>query len=773
MSEVWVGRAVKRVEDPKILRGKGEYVADLQFPGMVHASFVRSQHAHATIAGIHLDALRDMDGVIGGFTRHDLGNMPAVPLLVPNPALKPITEYPLSDGTARYVGEVLAVVVGENQYAAEDGAEAVSVDYTPLDCVMSARVGLSDVAPHLHPSLDDNLAAHIKQRVGDVKRVMEEAPVVVTETIFIGRAAAHPMETRGVVAQYSGGRLTVWSSTQSPHNLRRALSICLGLTEHSIHVITPDVGGGFGPKAIVYPEEIVVPWLTMRLGVPVKWIEDRREHFIATSHEREQYHEARMALDNDGHILAVEDTFWADQGAYVPWGIIVPYLTSTTVPGPYKVPNYWCDGYVVYTNKTPVAPYRGAGRPQGVTIMERLMDRAAERLNLDRAEIRFRNLIQKEDFPYEVGLIYRDGSPLTYDSGDYVTGLESALSEIGYKDFKQQQAEARAQGRYIGVGLGLYVEGTGLGPFEGAIVRIDTSGRVVVYTGSPAQGQGHKTVFAQIVAEQLGIDMQMVDVIEGDTDMIPRGIGTFASRVAAVGGSSVLGAAKEVRHQIAELASRLFEASAEDIAFENGQVFPQGVPSRAMGFHELALIANNPAPGSTQQKGVAPGLESTHYFQPKGSTYSSGVHAVVVEVDPEVGSVKILKYVVVHDCGKLLNPMLVDGQVQGGLGHGVSGALYEELVYDENGQLITGSYMDYILPTACEVPDATIIHMESPSPLNPLGVKGAGEGGTIPACAAIGSAVEDALRPFHVHISEFPLGPMRIRRAIEEATKDA
>ncbi len=773
MSEVWIGRSVKRLEDPKILSGKGEYVADIQLPGMVFASFVRSQHAHAEITGVDLSALDGLEGVIGAYTYQDMAGLPPIPLLVPNAALRPVTQYPLTDGTVRYVGEALAVVVGTSAYTAEDGAEAVEVKYNPLTPVTNARFGADPGMPLLHHSLENNLAAHIKQRIGNVEVAMKTAPIIIEEKMYIGRGAAHSMETRGVVAQYVGGRLTVWSSTQSPHSLRRALSVCLGMAEHQIHVVTPDVGGGFGPKAIVYPEEIVVPWLAMQLRTPVKWVEDRREHFIATSHEREQFHEARIAVDEEGHIIAVEDSFWADQGAYVPWGIIVPYLTSTTIPGPYKVPNYSCDGYVVYTNKTPVAPYRGAGRPQGVTIMERLMDRAAERLGLDPAEIRLRNLVQEDEFPYKVGLIYRDGSPLTYDSGDYVTSLKSALAEIDYEGFRKEQEVALQNGKYIGVGIAMYVEGTGLGPFEGATVRVDTSGRVVVYTGSPAQGQGHKTVFAQIVAEQLGIDMHLVDVIEGDTDHIARGIGTFASRVAAVGGSSVLQAAQEVRQQVAELAANLFEASSEDIEFKDGRVFPAGVPSRSASFQDLALMANNPPPGSTQKKGVAPGLESTQYFQPKGSTYSSGVHAATVEVDPEIGDIRILKYVIVHDCGKLLNPMLVDGQVQGGLGHGISGAMYEELVYDESGQLLTGSYMDYIMPTAHEIPNATIVHVETPSPLNPLGVKGAGEGGTIPATAVLGAAVEDALRPFGVRISEYPLGPMKVRKALEEAKQHA
>jgi carbon-monoxide dehydrogenase large subunit len=562
--------------------------------------------------------------------------------------------------------------------------------------------------------------------------------------------------------------MTVWCSGQSPFLEKKNLIDILDWDPERLRVIQPDVGGGFGPKAVFYVEQAVVAIAAWKLDRPVKWIEDRREHFISASQERDQYWDIELALTHAGKILGMRLTMLHDNGAYFPWGIIMPYIAVTTTPGPYVVPNMEIDLQVVFTNKVWTTPVRGAGRPQGVFAMERILDKAAQLLKLNRAEIRFRNFIQPEQMPYSVGFIYRDGKPVKYDSGDYPLCQHEALRLGEYEGFAARQAKARAAGRYIGIGIGNYVEGTGLGPFEGATVRVQQNGRVTILTGAAPHGQGHKTTFAQICADQLGVDLDSIDVITADTNAVSMGIGTFASRITVNAGNSVHVAAQIVRKKVLKLAAFLLDAGEDALALGGGKVAVRDAPERCKTFAQLSRVAQG-MPGFSFPEGVTCGLEHTEYFSPAQSAYCNGTHVVEVEVDIRTGQVKILRYAVAHDSGKLINPLIVDGQIQGGVAHGVGNALFEWMGHDDQAQPITTHFGEYLIPLATDVPSVTMTHIESPSPLNPLGVKGAGEGGTIPAAAAITGAIEDALAPFGVRLTETPLSPGRIVELLSAA----
>ena len=574
------------------------------------------------------------------------------------------------------------------------------------------------------------------------------------------------METRGVVAQWDArvGQLTIWDTTQAPVFVRNGLAGMLGLSERQVRVIAPVVGGGFGPKIMMfYPEEVVLPWAAIKLQRPVKWIEDRLEHFFATTHERGQIHDAELALDRNGRILGIKDTFLHDTGAYDPYGLTVPINSQCTLLGPYIVPSYDSTFTAVFTNLPIVTPYRGAGRQHGVFVIERLLDIAAAELGIDRADIRRRNFIPPDAFPYNNEIIYQDFAPLEYDSGNYEPILDKALEAIGYRDFiASEQPRLRAEGRHVGVGIVCYVEGTGIGPYEGARVQVQANGKVSVATGIGTQGQGHYTSFAQIVADQVGVDVRDVDIVTGDTDRFHWGAGTFASRGAVVAGNAINEAAKVVREKILRLASEHFECSENDLVLENGQVSIVGVPGRSIRLGELALKAN-PTRGAVRP-GTEPGLESTQYFGPPRGATASGVHAMIVEVDPETLGLKIRKYVVVHDCGTVINPLILAGQIHGGVAQGIGNAFYEQLVFDDEGQLLNASLADYLLPTALEVPRMEIAHTVTESPLNPLGIKGAGEAGAIPVGPLFAQAIEDALGLLdqNVELNEIPLGPGRL-----------
>jgi carbon-monoxide dehydrogenase large subunit len=767
MSGKSIGARVLRTEDARLLTGKGEFVDDIQLPGMFHAAFVRASFAHARVRGVDVSAAVGLAGVHAVFSAADMNpamQATRLPMLVPNPYAKiSRTQYALAQGEVCYVGEPIAVVVADSRHLAEDAATLVVVDYEPLSAASDCRDAVKEGAALAHLAAPDNKAAIFKVGYGDVAATFASARHVFAEELWHHRGCGHAMECRGVVADFDPrrGGLTVWSSTQTPHLEKRVLAELLEMNSDTIRVIAPDVGGGFGPKAIFYGEDAVIATAAMRLKRPVKWIEDRREHFLATTQERDQYWSIQIALDSAGKLLGVRGTMLHDSGAYLPWGVVMPYIAATTVPGPYVLPAYELDVTVAYTNKVPTTPVRGAGRPQAVFAMERLMDRAAKELRLDPAEIRRRNLIGPAQMPYPVGLTFRDGKAVIYDSGDYPAAFDKALALSRYGDFPCRQREARASGRHIGIGIGSYVEGTGLGPFEGVTVRVLDDGRIGVQSGAAPQGQGHKTMLQQVVAQELGVTMDDIIVTLGDTAAISMGVGTFASRITANAAPSALIASQAVRKKILELAARALGAELADLEIDNGKVEMKSGNRRAIGFAELARIAQG-FPGFSFAPGEAPGLEHTAYFTPPQAAYCNGTHVAEVEVDIETGSVRILNYTVAHDSGTLINPLIVDGQIRGGVAHGIGNALLEFMAYDSNAQPLTVSFADYLLPSASIVPNIDAVHLETPSPLNPLGVKGAGEGGTIPAAAAIVAAVENAVEPFGVRLTESPITPERI-----------
>ncbi|HMH53670.1 MAG TPA: xanthine dehydrogenase family protein molybdopterin-binding subunit [Candidatus Acidoferrum sp.] len=747
MSERLFGASVRRREDPRLVTGRGQYVGDVALPGMLHVAVARSPHAHARIVRVDADAARRGAGVVHVMLPAEVAAYERLPLLVPHSSLmNPACPELLPQAIVSYPGQAVACVVAESGAQAEDALEALSVEYEVLPAVASMDDALKPDGPRVHAG--GNVAARYTQHVGDVAGALAGADLVLRERFLLHRGAGMAMETRGIAARWDAdlSQMTVWSTTQSPQILRRILARYLGLGEHAVRVVTRDIGGGFGPKGIVYPEDVLIPLLARTLGRPVRCLETRHEHLLAATQERDQRHEVELGLTRDGRIVALRDSFVHDCGAFVSWGIIVPLITSVSVPGPYRVPNYEVTLTALYTNRVPVTPVRGAGRPQAVFVMERMLDLAAERLGLDRVAIRERNLIQAHEFPYDVGIVSRDNSPRRYDSGNYPECLRRAAEAIGWKDFAVARERAWTEGRAIGIGVSLFVEDTGLGPYEGIRVRVDPGGRVFVFSGASSQGQAHETTLAQIVADGLSVPLDDVVVVPGDTDGIPQGVGTFASRVAVLAGTSAAHASAEVRKKALAVAAAELEAAPEDLTIEDGVISVRGVPGRGLSLAAVAAIASAPRPGYALPGGMDPGLEASGFVRVLQSTYSSGAHAAIVEVDPETGAVRILRYVAVDDCGVMINPMIVEGQVHGGIAHGIGNALLEEIVYDASGQMVTGTLMDYALPRASDVPSFEVLHVVTPSPLNPLGVKGAGEGGTLPAPAAIANAIADVLR---------------------------
>ncbi len=769
MGARYFGASVRRLEDPKLITGRGTYVDDISVAGMMHVAFVRSPHAHATINSIDASMAREMPGVHAVLAADDFEGKADKPMILPVPA--PIikqakTQYPLARGSVHHVGDPVAVVVAETRALAEDAAAMVMVDYDPLPASVDLAHALDPGAPLAHADSPDNLIATLKGGFGDAAGIFAKAPHVFTERLELHRGGCHSMECRGVVVRPDpmGGRFEMWNSTQVPYMVRRYLAQYLGLEENAIRVAAPDVGGGFGPKAVVYAEEYAVSLAALHLGIPLKWIEDRREHFVATTQQRDQIWDLEVAADADGRLLAVRGTCLHDNGAYIPYGIVLAATAMAAFPGPYALESVDVTIHSIFTNMVPNTPVRGAARPNTCFVLERLVDLVAQKLGLDPAEVRRRSYVRPDQMPYTTGMKARDGSVVAYDSGDYQGCLDLAFAKYG-ADFRARQAAARAEGRYLGMGMASYVEDTGLAPFEGATIRVQPDGKIHLQTGAAAQGQGHKTVFAQIAADLLGVRFEDVTVEAADTAAFPLGIGTVASRVAVVGGSSVHMAATEVRTKAIKVGATLLEASESDLELEGGFVKVAGT-DRKIGLGEIALKLNGLF-GSPMMKGVEPGLAATSYFEARELTFANGSNICEVEVDVDTGAVKILRYVVAHDCGKLINPMLVDGQIRGGVVHGIGNALYERMIYDESGQPLTTNYGEYLLPLASEMPRIEIVHMESPSPRNPLGVKGAGEGGTIPAAAAVIAAVEDALAPFDVRIKRHPISPQDIVEMID------
>ncbi len=770
MATRYFGQPIKRNEDPRLLTGQATFTDDVHIAGMLHAAFVRSDYAHARIKRVDVSAALTMPGVVAIYTAADLGDywQPG-PLLVPPPPVKdlvfnPRTQVPLAKDKIRHSGEPIAVVVAASRYQAEDAAEQVFVEVEMLPAVVDIEHALDPGVPLVHDDLPHNLNAHVIQRKGNYAEARRQADVRIKRRFSYDRGTAAAMENRGVVAAWDprDEELTIWDTTQAPIPIRNGLAAMLGLSEKQVRVIAPFIGGGFGPKIMMfYPEEVLIPWIAMRLARPVKWIEDREENFFATTQERGQVHEAEIALTRDGKILGIHDVFVHDAGAYAPYGLTVPLNSQCTLLGQYDVAHYYSEFKSVFTNKPIVTPYRGAGRQHGVFVMERLLDLAARELGIDRVEIRKRNLISPDKFPYNNEIIYQDFAPLTYDSGNYLPALEKAVALIDYDKFlNEEQPRLRAEGRHVGLGIVTYVEGTGIGPYEGAKVTVESSGRVSVATGIGTQGQGHYTSFAQIVADQLGVDVTNVRLVTGDTAAFYWGAGTFASRGAVVAGNAIHAAAAAVRKKILRNASSELEVDEEDLEIANGAVQVKGAPHTAIKLGDLAL-KSNPLRGAVKP-GTEPGLEATDYFGPERGATASGVHAMIVEVDPETMQVEIKRYVVVHDCGRVINPMILEGQIQGGVAQGIGNAFYEQLVFDENGQLLNASFMDYLLPTADTVPRIETDHVETPSPLNPLGIKGAGEAGAIPVGPLFAQAIEDALHKPGLEILDIPLSPSKL-----------
>jgi carbon-monoxide dehydrogenase large subunit len=792
MSAALVGERVLRREDARMVSGHGRYVDDVD-SGAHGVAFVRSPYAHARVVDIDVTGALAVDGVVAIYTHADLPPLIGAPLpvLIPHPDLfASRTGHPLVHDVARYAGEPVVMVVAVDRYVAEDAASAINVTYEQLPPV----VGLENAerAEHLvHPDVPGNVAAHMVQECGHAADAIAAAPHRLTLRVDIERSTAAPLEGRAVYARWDADDETmrVYSSTQLPVSLRSALASRLDLPLRQIEVVAPDTGGGFGMKLNhPWPEEVLVPWAARRLGHAVKFIDDRRETFIASSSERAQVHDIEVGFDDAGRILGLSVRFLHENGAYTPYGIIVPIITATQLPGPYKLLNYRVEFTCLYTNTVIVTPYRGAGRPQGVFAMERTIDRIAAFLDMDRTEVRAVNLIHPSDMPWDTGLIFQDGRPAMYDSGDYPKSLVMVKELIGWDDFPTMQAAAAQQGRRLGIGIGCYVEGTGVGPYEGAHIEIEPSGRVLVSTGLSTQGQGHETILAQIAADELGVPIEDIQVTTGDTRRFRYAVGTFASRTAVMCGNAVALAAKSVKAKALKIAAHALEASPDDLEVVDGIVRVKGNSGASISLGMVATLSNPlryafdkqaqaatqfRLPGSFDEPPVkdddAPGLEGTEYFSPVRSTFASGMHAVVVETDPRTAEVKILKYAVVHDCGRNVNPMIVEGQVHGGVAQGVGGALYERMVYDSAGRLQTTNFMDFVMPYVTEVP-ATIdmAHLETLSTINPLGIKGAGEAGVIPTSAAIAAAIEDAEG---IEISRMPISPndlFMLRKTNEE-----
>jgi carbon-monoxide dehydrogenase large subunit len=780
VTEKYIGKRMTRTEDPRLLTGQALFVDDVQIPGMLHAAFLRSAYAHARIKSVDVSTARKRPGVMAVYTAGDLGDFwQHSPPLVPAPqsvegvVFHSRTTVPLVKDKARYVGEAIAVVFAESRYVAEDALEDIVVDYEPLEVVADLEKALEPDAPLIHDDLDSNIASHLIQNKGDYAAAREKADLVIKRRIVIDRCAAAAMENRGVVAQWDARSqsLTVWDTTQAPIPVRNGLAGILGLPEHQVRVIAPFVGGGFGPKIMMFlPEEVLVPWGAMQLKRPVKWIEDRQENFFATTQERGQIHDAEIALTKDGHILGVSHSFLHDTGAYNPYGLTVPLNTQSHAMGAYDVPNYTSDLKVVFTNKMIVTPVRGAGRPQGIFLMERLLDLAAKELGIDRVEIRKRNFIPPDAFPYNHEIIDQAFAPLMLDSGNYQPALEKAAEMIGYEQFiQEEQPRLRAAGKHVGIGIASFIETTGVGPYEGARVTVGANGKISVATGVGTQGQGHFTSFAQIVADQLGVSPRDVHLVTGDTAQFHWGTGTFASRGSVVAANAINAAAKAVRVKILKLASKVLETPEEELELKDGTVRVADIPQQSISLGELAVLAN-PLRGAVEP-GSEPGLEATDYFGPQYGATASGTHAMILEVDTETMMVDIKRYVAVEDCGTVLNPLILDGQVHGGVALGIANSYYEQLVYDENAQLLNASLADYLIPTAAEIPRIEVGHEETRSPLNPLGSKGAGEAGTIPVPSVFAQALEDALYDYDLEILEMPLSPNRLFELLQGKEK--
>jgi carbon-monoxide dehydrogenase large subunit len=776
---LYVGRSLLRREDRRLVRGQGQFIADLVLPRMLHAVLVRSPVAHARIRSVDLSRAAAAPGVVLALNGADLLQLlPPVPegqislprkwtSVIQHKFLNP--QQPLlAHDKVRHVGEAVAVIVVESRDQAEDAAERVTWDLEELPAVVDPEAALRADSPIVHDRFQTNLIGAFSVGRGDADAALAGAPHRLRRRFYHHRYAAVPLECRGVISAYDPrtASATIWSSTQVVHWVRREAAALLGLPEARVRCIALDVGGGFGGKGHVYPEDLLVTFLARKLGRPVRWIEGRSEHLMSATHSRDQLHDVEAGFDDDGHILAVRDDYIVDCGAWNPIGSGVAYNTAVHLTGPYKIENLAASGRIVVTNKVPNAPYRGAGRPEAAFAMERTIDLVARTLGLEPAEVRRRNMIRADEMPYSVGIPYRDGEPIVYDSGDYPVALQKALDAVGgVEAFRRRQHEARIAGRHLGLGIGCYIEGTGVGPFESAFVRIDPSGKIYVSSGACPQGQGMETIFAQVAADLWKVAPEDVVISLADTASIAIGFGTMASRSTVTLSAAMHHASERLREKVFAIAANLLECAPADLELRNGGVGVVGVPGATV---SLARIAQAARPGWDNERplGVEAGLEEIYYWQPQTVTWSYAVHVAIVEVDRETGRVGVEDYAVAHDCGVVVNPMLVEGQIMGGAAQGLGGILLEGIAYDANGQLLSGSLMDYALPTASDIPAMRIVHQHSPSPLNPLGVKGVGEGGAVAPPAAIANAVCDALAPFGVEVNTTPIKPQRLISAM-------
>ncbi len=767
------GRPLARQEDRSLVAGRGRYLDDLKPHGCLAAAFVRSPYAHAAFTRVDAEAARQAPGVCGIFTIEELS-----PILtdryvrtgLPSAAIRLQVDRPvLAFGEVVYVGEPVAVVIAETRAQAEDAAELVEIDYAPLPALSDCREALREGAPRVHSALPDNLLAKFSFDYGAVDEAFAAAAHVVNATYTIHRGGSHSLEGRGVLASPDSltGVLNVWSSTQTPISLKRTLCRLLDREDDAVRVYTPDLGGAFGPKLVTYPEEVAIAAAAMLLSRPVKWTEDRREHFLACAQERDQVWDLSMALDDEGKILGIRGSLLHDHGAYTARGLNIAYGSGVTLPLPYNVGAYSLDVAVVLTNKVPTAPIRGAGQPQAAFVMERLLDKAARKIGMDRAEIRRRNLVRAEQMPVTKPLKLRGGTNVILDSGDYLATMKSALERAGWSAFAERRRAARARGLCRGIGLANYVEGTGRGPYESVKVEVSRSGRVSVVTGAVAMGQGIATALAQIVAEQLGGDVSIVSVRTGDTDN-PLGFGGFNSRQTVVAGVSAHAAAVKVRQKILKISSHLLKVSVEDLEVHPGFVAVKGGSNRSIDFATLAREADG-LPGFILPGIEVPGITATEQVVINDMAYSNGTAIAEVEVDPETGSVRVVNFIISHDCGRMVNPVMVDGQIVGGVAHGLGNSLFEQMLFDAEAQPLTTTFADYLLVSAAEMPPVEILHRESPSPLNVLGVKGVGESGVIPVAPAIASAIDDALSDWGLYIDCAPVSPQALRERIRAA----
>ncbi len=769
MSEL-IGTGVRRIEDQALLRGHARFVDDILSPGVCSAAFVRSPHPHAHIRSIDASAALALPGIVAVLTLDDLAPVLKRRRMVrvsnSGTQLEQSWPFALADGEVSFVGEPVAIVIAPDRYLAEDAAAAIAVDYDVLPVVADCREAAD--APGVRRELGSNRVIAYKVGFGDVEAAFAKAAQVARQDLWLHRGAAHSIEGRGILAEISDRETNVWASTQKAHDLRYAFADYIELDESRLRVATPAVGGGFGPKLCVYPEDVAVVAAATLLRRSIKWIEDRREHFTNAAQERDQYWSIEIAADPDGRVRGIRGRLIHDIGAYALQDVNIPYNSATTLTGPYMVPALAVEVAAVHTNKAPVSSVRGAGYPQAAFVMERLMDALARTLKLDRAELRRRNLIPAEKMPYTKPLKTRAGEMVQYDSGDYPACQADILRHAGWADFPRRQAEARAHGRYLGMGVAHGVKGTGRGPFEFGSVRVSPTGQIVVSTGAAAMGQGLATALAQICAATFGVRPKDVTVIAGDTGAASLGLGGFASRQTVTAGSSVHIAAQSVAAKARKLASHLLEAAEEDLEICDGEIRVVGAPQLSIKLGELARILKG-APGYGFPKGIDPGLQADVTFRVDQLAYANACHVAEAEVDIETGGVRLLRYMAIQDSGRRVNPMIVDGQVHGGISHGIGNSLFEWMGYDADGQPVTTNFADYLLPTSTELPNFETLYKETPSPHNPLGVKGVGEIGVIPAPAAVISAVEDALSPFGVRIGQMPITPHRLLEMIAQA----